>query len=141
MYLSVSSSRTRDWETFNLLSNPITMPTKPTFEVPFGAVARVSIIDSTLRLGGLPVSYLMTPPVDGLIDMPTIPTWSFLVESPSGKRALFDLGVPPDLETFAPVVANKLKASGWDIKAEKHVADILKENNVEPSSINSVIWR
>lgn len=117
------------------------MPSKPLFNVPSGATATVKIIDSTLRLGKLPTHYLMTPAVEGLEHMPTMTTWSFLVESDTGKKALFDLGVPPDLETYSPLIVKKLKDSGWDVRAEKHVADILNENGVKPEEINSVIWR
>ena len=117
-------------------------PPKHTFNVPAGAAAKVSIIDSTLSLDGMKTGYLMGPDMPGFDVFPTIPTWSFLVESATGKKALFDLGVPPNYESaFTPLIQNKLKSSGWDVKAEAHVADILKEGGVDPGSINGVIWR
>ncbi|ERT00707.1 uncharacterized protein SPSK_07614 [Sporothrix schenckii 1099-18] len=116
------------------------MTSKALFDVPPGAAARVSIIDSTLRLKKMPVKYLLTPPVDGLEYLAPLTTWSFLVESSRGEKALFDLGVPPDLSRFSPAVVAKLKASGWDVTAEKNVADILAENGVDPSEIKSIIW-
>lgn len=73
--------------------------------------------------------------------MPELPTWSFLVESDTGKKALFDLGVPPDWETFAPAVTKRLKTNGWEVHADKHVVDILKDHQVDASSINSIVWR
>jgi hypothetical protein len=113
----------------------------PHIEFPAGRAANVSIIDSTLRLSKMPMSYLMTPPMEGFVEMPTIPTWSFLIESSNGRKALFDLGVPPDTDTFAPIIREKLKASGWDVKVEKHVAKILEENGANLNDINSIIWR
>ena len=58
-----------------------------------------------------------------------------------GKKALFDLGVPPDIKTYAPTILSMLDSAGWDLWAEKHVADILKANGIDPAEINSVIWR
>src|SRR3954451_22442035 len=103
------------------------MQSKALFDVPPGAAAKVSIIDSSLRLNGIPVEYLMGPGVDGLDTFPTCPTWCFLVESSTGQKAIFDLGVPPDVSTFSPAVYDKLKSSGWSIEVRQHVADILKD--------------
>ncbi|RVX70689.1 hypothetical protein B0A52_05339 [Exophiala mesophila] len=110
------------------------------FNVPEGAVANVRIIDTTTSIKQLAVKFLMTPPIPGFDILPELPTWSFLVESDMGKKALFDLGVPPDWETFAPAVLNRLTTNGWEVKADKHVVDILKENQVDPASINSIVW-
>lgn len=117
------------------------MPSPPSFDVPSGNVAKVSIIDSTLRLSEMETSLLIKPPMTGFDKFPTVPSWSFLVESSSGKKALFDLGVPVDINTFAPVVTAKLKSLGLDIKVEKNVADILEENEVNLYEIDSIIWR
>lgn len=77
----------------------------------------------------------------GMDVVPEIPTWSFLVESDTGRKALFDLGVPPNWRDFAPVVTDRLFTSGWEISAKKHVAEILQDEGVDLSSINSVVWR
>lgn len=111
------------------------------FNVPDGAVATVRIIDSTTSIKKLPATYLMTPPMPGLEFMPDIPTWSFLVESDTGKKALFDLGVPPNWQDFSPVVSTMLKERGWEITAHKHVEEILRDHRVDPASISSIIWR
>lgn len=91
----------------------------------------------------MPLTHLMKPAMEGLDAMPTLTTWSFLVESPSGKKALFDLGVPKEpLKNFSPKYADTIKRnSNWDVHVPKNVADILGENNVQPSEIDSVIWR
>lgn len=109
--------------------------------MPPGAVATVRIIDSTTSIKKLPTKFLMTPPMHGMEFMPDIPTWSFLVESDTGKKALFDLGVPPNWKDFSPVVTNRLLESGWEISAHKHVEEILRDHQVDPVDINSVVWR
>lgn len=111
------------------------------FNVPDGSVATVRIIDSTTSIKNLRANYLMTPPIPGLDVMPELNTWSFLVESNTGKKALFDLGVPPNWKDFSPVVTASLKARGWEVSAQKHVEEILRDHHVDPASINSIIWR
>lgn len=112
------------------------------FKVPAGTQAvQVRIIDSTSRIGKIPVHYIMTPPVEGMDYMPLLPSWSFLVEHPSGKKVLFDLGVPKDWLAFAPTVSDTLRTRGWDISVEKEVIDVLQANGIESSEINAIIWR
>lgn len=111
------------------------------FNVPDGSVATVRIIDSTTSVKKLPNKFLMTPPMPGMEFMPEINTWSFLVESDTGKKALFDLGVPPNWQDFSPVVTASLKERGWEISSQKHVEEILRDHHVDPASISSIVWR
>jgi hypothetical protein len=111
------------------------------FNVPPGAVASVKIIDTMSRISKIPVEFLMTPPMEGFDYMPKIPSWSFLVESESGKKAPFDLGIPKDWENMAPVFVKLLRDRGWEIEVEKDVSEILEENGYQLKSINAIIWR
>ena len=84
----------------------------------------------------------MEPAVPGFEYMPDLPSWSFLVESSTtGKKALFDLGIPPDWENFAPAVSAHLKTQGWEIHADKNTSQILEENGVDLKGINAIVWR
>lgn len=114
---------------------------KPPFEVPPGAVAKVSIIDSTLRLSKIKASSITRPPVEGFDELPTFPTWSFLVESPSGRKALFDLGGHKELGRYIPRTENHIKSHGWQLEVQEDVADILQRHGVDPKEIESVVWR
>ncbi|KAI0132857.1 beta-lactamase-like protein [Xylariales sp. AK1849] len=116
------------------------MASKALFDVPTGDTAKVYIIDSTLRLSKFPFDELLKPRVDGFDEFNGLTTWSFLVESSTGKKVLFDLGVPKDIDTYPPTIVQTIKKSGWDLRVEKNVADILKENGTDPSEIQSVIW-
>lgn len=114
---------------------------KPPFEVPPGAVAKVSIIDSTLRFSKIKASYMTKPPIEGFNELPTFPTWSFLVESPSGRKVLFDLGTHKELGRCVPRVENHVKSIGWQVDVKEDVADILQRHGVDPKEIESVVWR
>jgi len=111
------------------------------FPVPSGAVATVKIIDTTSKIAKLPVEFLMTPPMPGFQYMPELPSWSFLVENPTGRKALFDLGIPKDWENMAPAVVKFVKEQGWDVEAQKNTSEILQENGYTLESIGSIIWR
>jgi hypothetical protein len=114
---------------------------KPRFNVPNGATALVHIIDTTLRLANVSTGMLMQPPLMGFETLPPMTTWSFMVESVRGQKVLFDLGVPPDLNSYSPYLAEGLKGAPWEIESKYHVADILKQNGVDPADVSSVIWR
>lgn len=114
---------------------------RPSFNVPAGAVAKVSIIDSTVRLAGLKVDYLCKPEVDGFEEFKAMPSWSFLVENSSGKKALFDLGVRVDLSKLVPRIQKNLEKYGWKPGTKENVADNIKRHGVDPQEIGSVIWR
>jgi hypothetical protein len=117
------------------------MTSKPPFSVPAGGVARVSIIDTTLRIPGIPATIFTHPAVPGFDTLPEVTTWSFLIESSDGHKVLFDLGVPKNRETgFSPKMNARVPKS-FNIRVEKDVPDILKENGVDPGEINSIIWR
>lgn len=111
------------------------------FEVPSGEVAKVSIIDTTTRMSDMPIADSSEPPVEGWDLVIDAPSWAFLIESPSGKKALFDLGLPKDYMEMAPSITDFIKGSGWKISVQKEVIDILQEQGIQGSDINSIIWR
>ena len=112
------------------------------FIVPPGAVAHVRIIDSTTRITNIPAKTLFTPSVPGFEIVPENPTWCFLIESSSGGKAIFDLGVPPNWpDVFPPAVIDIVTRAGFECGADKHVADILQESDISPSDIDAVVWR
>lgn len=88
----------------------------------------------------LPVKYLMEPPISGFEYMPELPTWSFLIEHGSGRKLLFDLGIPVDWRDMAPAVSDRLKTSGWEINVQKSIVDILRDHNVDPAAVEGIIW-
>src|SRR5258706_14480585 len=99
------------------------MATGPELNIPKGAVASIQIIDTTSGLSEVAVKYVVEPPVPGIANMPYFPCWSFLVENPGGRKILFDLGIRKDWHNYAPIVSNRFKASGWNIKVEKNVIE------------------
>lgn len=123
------------------LENTPAMPSNVSFTGPAGAAAKVSIIDSGFRLSGLSTDMLLTPSIDDFDRLPGVGSWSFLVESSTGRKILFDLGGPADIALFPPQVADAVKQADAKVEATKTVADILVENGIELTQIDSVILR
>ncbi|KAK5048617.1 hypothetical protein LTR84_005708 [Exophiala bonariae] len=108
------------------------------FQVDGGKTVSVSIIDTTSRIGNVPLELLVTPPIPDFSRLGAVPSWSFLIEhESSGKKALFDLGIPPDWQNMSPAIST---FPGWDISAQKNTIDILEANGISGSQINSIIW-
>ncbi|KAK5400858.1 hypothetical protein LTR06_011169 [Exophiala xenobiotica] len=68
------------------------------------------------------------------------PCLTFLLEHPSGRKLVFDLGIRKDYENYAPTIANYIPTTMYTIEVTKNVADILEENDIPTSSIEAVIW-
>lgn len=105
---------------------------------PSTKTVKVSIIDTTSRLGGLPATELFEPKVRGF-DTFLGPSYAFLVEhEPSGDKLVFDLGMRKDISDHTPAILAKFE--GVDLQVTKNVSDILEENNVDLRSIKDIIW-
>jgi len=117
------------------------MNSAESINIPDGKAAKVSIIDTGARINKIPTGYLVQPPVEGFDYFPTIPSWSFLIETTSGRRALFDLGIPKDWRNRPPAQSDSLKNRGWSIEVDREVQDILPDHGIPVDSIDSVVWR
>ena len=115
----------------------------PPLEVPSSkATVVVRIIDTTLRLRGAPAQAIWNPSIKGF-DNFDAGTWAFLIEHPSGRKLLYDLGLRKDWRNTAPACGlQKLVDSGVikNITVEKNIAEILRENGVELEDIEALIW-
>ena len=95
------------------------------------------ISTSTLAI---PTAVFLQPPVPGL-DALVGPVFCFLIQHPSGRSVLFDLGTRKDWENLAPAVVNgMLKQPGFGVHVEKNVSEILEEGDVTLTEIEAIIW-
>ncbi|KAJ5363635.1 N-acyl homoserine lactonase AttM [Penicillium cataractarum] len=68
------------------------------------------------------------------------PAFSFLIEHPSGRRLLFDLGLRPDYQNLPPIIQKYFSENDAKVSVEKGVSQLLAEDGVDPSSIEGIIW-
>ncbi|KAK5686644.1 hypothetical protein LTS10_002767 [Elasticomyces elasticus] len=70
-------------------------------------------------------------------------TYSMLIEHPSGRKLLYDLGCRKDWQNLAPATnVNKMVDAGviQELTVEKNGSEILVEGGVDLGSIEGVIW-
>jgi hypothetical protein len=121
---------------------PETMASATTlFEVPAGDVAVTVRLINPVNFGPAIISRFMVPPVPGFEKKKPGPVLTFLLEHPSGKKLLFDLGIRKDFQNYAPTIANYIPTTKYNIEVTQNVVDILEENGIPGSSIDGVIWR
>jgi len=114
---------------------------KPLVELPAGGNAVTVKLINSVNFGPAVLQQFMGPPVPGLESIKSSPSFSFLLEHPSGRRLLFDLGIRKDYNNHAPGIAGYIANNNFTIEVTHNVVDILKEADIEADSIEAVIWR
>jgi hypothetical protein len=110
----------------------------PPLSVASGSVGKISIIDTTARVSDLPISFAMQPPMAGFESF-HCPSYAFLIESSTGRKILFDLGIRKDLQSRPPVIIDMTKTA--TIVVEKGVSEILGDGGVKLEEIEAIVWR
>ena len=114
--------------------------TAPDVHIPQGEIISVKLINP-VNFGPSQIRRFMKPPVEGLETFPSVPSLCFLLEHPSGRKLVWDLGIRKDYENYAPKIANYIPTTGYSIDAPKHVSEILEDGGVPLDQIEAVIWR
>lgn len=69
------------------------------------------------------------------------PIYAHLVEHPSGRKILFDLGMRKDWENLSPVTTSGIsQAPNVKVDIKQGVREQLEEHGVSGSSIEAIIW-
>src|ERR1700712_3063596 len=106
---------------------------------PSSVIVNVRIIDTTSHIRGIPLGSFVEPEITGFTQL-DCPAYSFLIEHPSNRKLLFDLGVRKDWENLAPKVVNRIKDGGWKVTIKQGVREQLEANGVDGKSIEGIVW-
>ncbi|KAF2163420.1 hypothetical protein M409DRAFT_68384 [Zasmidium cellare ATCC 36951] len=100
----------------------------------------VSVIDSTAKLAA-PMKHMVQPPIKGH-DTLECPSFSFLIQHPTGRRPLFDLGTRKDWRKFPPSVRGLLEQYSFGIEVDKNVNEILEDHGIDVAggAFEAIIW-
>ncbi|KAK5203002.1 hypothetical protein LTR96_011109 [Exophiala xenobiotica] len=112
----------------------------PLFKVPAGHTAIKVRMINPVNFGPAILKRFVEPQVPHVEKKRPGPCLTFLLEHPSGRKLVFDLGIRKDYENYAPTIANYIPTTMYTIEVTKNVADILEENDIPTSSIEAVIW-
>lgn len=100
----------------------------------------VKIIDTSAHLI-IPLNMFAVPKV-GDAEQLEAGAYAFLIENPrTHQRVIFDLGMRKDFHNLAPALHPFLQLPDATIEVEKNVVEIIQEHGIDPSSIQSIIWR
>ncbi|KAJ3729665.1 beta-lactamase-like protein [Lentinula raphanica] len=67
-----------------------------------------------------------------------VPTFSFMIEHPTRGKYLFDLGLRKHAEGYPPALNDTL--SEFKPQCDKDVAEILRENHINPNEIRGIMF-
>ncbi|CAK7203317.1 hypothetical protein SEUCBS139899_006048 [Sporothrix eucalyptigena] len=110
-------------------------------DIPEGDVPVTVRLINPVNFGPAIIKRFMAPPVPGLDSWKSpSPSLSFLLEHPSGRKLVWDLGIRKDWTNYAPSIANYIPTTGYQFDNLRNVADILEENKVALTDIEAVIW-
>lgn len=100
----------------------------------------VSMINP-VNFGPAILNRFMAPAVPGLETFATSPSLCFLLEHPSGRKMVWDLGIRKDYNNYAPEIAAYLPTTKYNIQVAKNLVEILEDHGVQAEQIEAVIWR
>lgn len=110
----------------------------PSLNLPAGkTTCQVSIINTTCDLV-VPPSTLVEPHINGH-DWLNLPTFAFLINHPSGKQVLFDLGSRTDWWNLVPHVHDVVAQRVPGLNVERDVVDILRDGGVNPDQLKALV--
>jgi hypothetical protein len=110
-------------------------------EIPASEVVVKTSMINPVNFGPAIIERFMAPPVPGLQTFKTSPSLTFLLEHPSGRKLVWDLGIRKDYQNYSKSISDYLPTTNYNIQVEKNVVDILEENGVAASEVEAVIWR
>lgn len=108
--------------------------------LPSGSTTITLKLINPVMFGPGKVNRMMGPPVPGLDTFEEVPSISFLLEHPSGRRLVWDLGIRKDYQNYAPKVASYIPSTGYSFRIDKDVAEVLRDGGVPLNTVEGIIW-
>ena len=116
------------------------MSARSRISLPSGVTTVKTSLINPVNFGPAQIHRFMSPAVPGLETFETSPSHSFLIEHPSGRKLVFDLGIRKDYQNYAKKIVEYLPTTNYTINVTRNVADILQESGVDLKEIEAVVW-
>src|SRR5436305_15345320 len=81
---------------------------------------QVRIIDTTSHISEVPTKTFFAPVIPGFTEL-DCPAYSFLIEHPSDRKLLFDLGVRKDYWNLSPRIVDRIQ--DWKVEVKQGVRE------------------
>lgn len=108
-------------------------------DIPPGDSVKVKLINP-VNFGSAEINRFMAPPVPGLEYFKWNPSLCFLLEHPSGRKLIWDLGIRKDYDNYSRYIAEYIPTKYNNIDCTKTVGEMLQEGGYSLDSIEAVIW-
>ncbi|KAE9390012.1 hypothetical protein BT96DRAFT_967852 [Gymnopus androsaceus JB14] len=99
----------------------------------------VKVLDIASPKTNVAAALFLSPVKPGLERL-SVPVYSFLIEHPSGRKALFDLGPMKDFTKLPPTLREMIAQAGFDMSVDSDVIEQLNAGGVSVDDIDTVIW-
>lgn len=103
------------------------------------ATVKVHAIDTTLHMSPSIYNQMWSPQLKGWTG--SFGAWSFLIEHPSGRKLLYDLGMRKDWDNLAPSQnMGEMSKLMVEFEIKDDVAGILTKSGVDLKGVEAIIW-
>ncbi|KAL6708928.1 hypothetical protein ACN47E_002335 [Coniothyrium glycines] len=109
-------------------------------KLPYGTMTVKTSLINPVNFGPAQIHRFMAPAVPGLETFETSPSHSFLIEHPTGRKLVFDLGIRKDHQNYSKAIAEYIPTTKYNIQVSENVADILQSNDIDLEHVEAIIW-
>jgi len=102
------------------------------------ATVSVKVLDIASPKTNVAAALFLSPVKPGLERL-SVPVYSFLIEHPSGRKALFDLGPMKDFTKLPPTLREMIAQAGFDMSVDSDVIEQLNAGGVSVDDIDTAI--
>jgi glyoxylase-like metal-dependent hydrolase (beta-lactamase superfamily II) len=120
----------------SITNKPSTLPVS----IPPGDTTVTVKLINPVHFGPSDIRRFMTPDVPGFDKIDKVPSNCFLLQHPSGRNVVWDLGVRSDYHNYAPSIANYLPTTGYSFEHHGDVIDQLQRGGINPEDVEAIIW-
>lgn len=115
-------------------------PSNSPVKMPTGHTAITVKLINPVTFGPSVLDRFMAPPVPGLETFEAVPSNCFLLEHPSGRRLVWDLGIRSDYQNYSAKIAAYIPTTKYNIQLHGDVASNIRDGGIELEQIEGVIW-
>ena len=119
-----------------IVNNPSSLPVR----IPIGNKTCTGKLVNPVHFDPSNIKRFMTPDVPGFDQIAKVPSNCFLLEHPSGRKVVWDLGIRSDYLNYAPRIATYLPSTGYTFEHHGDVIDQIREGGVNLEDVEAVIW-
>ncbi|TEA21381.1 Cytochrome P450 monooxygenase mpaDE [Colletotrichum sidae] len=112
----------------------------PVAQLPHGQETVSVKLINPVNFGPAVIKRFMAPAVSGVDTFTTSPSLCFLLEHPSGRKLVWDLGIRKDYHNYAPAITSYLPTTKYNIEVTKNLVEILEDDGIAARDVEAVIW-